>query len=284
MARASAPRAMRGTATHAQPAEGMNLQKVFIATPTAGGIVTVAYASTLIATTIALRKRNVGYRYTNFDGSDIVVARNYLANTFLQDKACSHILFVDSDMAVSQELIGKLLDSQKEFIGTIYPERKIDLEAFGSYLLKGYSHKGALASSMRYNIKHFAKDVVIENGMCRVRACGFGCVLIAKPVFEKLIQFQRVGKFVSSLMQRAGYAGEAYDFFGEIAQENGDCLSEDYSFCERVHQLAANEIWAVIGDPVGHVGQFTYGAPYVDKIAAPHEARSRAPTLKIAKQ
>ena len=93
----------------------MQLKKVFIASPTVSGIVTTAYAGTLMAVTMGLQKRNVTYRYTNFDGSDIVMARNYLANAFLQDETASHILYVDSDMAVPQDTLSVLFDSDKEF-------------------------------------------------------------------------------------------------------------------------------------------------------------------------
>ena len=94
----------------------MTIEKVFIATPTAGGIVTTAYAGTLIAISLVLKERNVKYRYCNFDGSDVVAARNYLANSFLQDTSCSHILFVDSDMSVAPETLSVMVDSHRQLL------------------------------------------------------------------------------------------------------------------------------------------------------------------------
>jgi hypothetical protein len=264
--------------------EAMPIEKVFIATPTAGGIVTAAYAGTLIAVTLVLKERNLKYRYTNFDGSDLVAARNYLANSFLQDTSCSHILFVDSDMAVAPETLSVMVDSHRDFIGTIYPERKLDLEKYGSYLLKGYGHKAALASSMQFNVLHFSQTVNIENGLCRVKGLGFGFVLIARSVFEKLIAQQSIGKASSSLLRKAGLTGTAYDFFSEIVLDNNEHLSEDYSFCERVNRGSICDIWALIGRPVGHVGQFTFGAPYIEKLMARRAPPEKVSVPKVVKQ
>lgn len=260
----------------------MTLKKVFIASPTVGGIVTTAYAGTLLSITMVLNKRGVSYRYVNFDGSDIVMARNYLANAFLQDAAASHILFVDSDMAVPQETLSVLFDCGKEFIGVVYPERKLDLERYGSFLMKGQTHRAALALSLIFNVRHFSNQVTVENGLCRVSGLGFGCVLIARSVFENIVAKKGADKMVSTKLRLAGLKGDMHDFFGEIALKNGDSLSEDYSFCERVNRTSACDIWAYVGGAVGHVGQFTYGASYLESLDA--QLRAAEKPEKIAKQ
>jgi hypothetical protein len=260
----------------------MPLKKVFIGSPTVGGIVTTAYAGTLLAITMVLNKQGDAYRYVNFDGSDIVMARNYLANAFLQDTSASHIMFIDSDMAVPQETLSAVFESGKEFIGVVYPERQLDLEKYGSYLMKGQTHRAALALSLIFNVRHFSESVTVQNGLCRVSGLGFGCVLIARSVFETIVATNGVEKLVSAKLRRAGLTGDAYDFFGEIALESGDHLSEDYSFCERVNRTAACDIWAYIGGTVGHVGQFTYGGSYLDSLDARMRAGAK-PETKIAK-
>jgi hypothetical protein len=250
----------------------MNFEKVFIATPTAGGIVAAAFANTLVGITLALGNRNIKYSYCTIDSSDIVTARNYLANSFIRDETSSHILFIDSDMAVPQETLATMISSEKDFIGTVYPQRNIDLQKYGSFLLKGYSHEAALASALHYNVRHFRKDITVENGLCRVRGMGFGFVLIARTVFEKLINQNVVLKLRSSILKKVNLDGETYDFFAELPLESGERLSEDYSFCERVNRAQAAEIWAVIGKPVGHVGKYTYGVPYIEKLRADEKA------------
>lgn len=272
-----------GIAAEFERFSAMKIEKAFIATPTAGGIVTTSYAATLVAVTIALKQRNINYRFRTLDGSDVVFARNYLANTFLQDATCTHILFIDSDMAISRQVLALMLDSGKAFIGAVYPERRLDLEVYSSFLLKGYTHQEALSLALKYNVKHLGNQVPIENGLCRVRHFGFGCVLIARSVFEELVAHKRVERLVSPMMQKVDLTGDAYDFFSPVSMENGGLLSEDYSFCERVNRLAASEIWAVVGETVGHVGQFTYGAPYIDRLKARQRTAGNPPAAKVAK-
>jgi len=61
-----------------------------------------------------------------------------------------------------------------------------------------------------------------------------------------------------------------YDFFGEITLEDGDSLSEDYSFCKRWRSMPDSEIWAVVDEPIGHVGDM------VVRCALPESASFRA--------
>ena len=57
---------------------------VLIATPTAGQLVTTAYTATLVNATKALHEAGLDYHHSTFDGADIVMARNYLANEALR--------------------------------------------------------------------------------------------------------------------------------------------------------------------------------------------------------
>jgi hypothetical protein len=67
-------------------------------------------------------------------------------------------------------------------------------------------------------------------------------------------------------LQKIGLDGPFYDFFGEITLEDGDSLSEDHSFCKRWRSIPGNEIWAVVDEPIGHVGDMVYNAPYLNRL------------------
>jgi hypothetical protein len=67
-------------------------------------------------------------------------------------------------------------------------------------------------------------------------------------------------------LQKSGLEGPFYDFFGDIVLEDGDSLSEDYSFCRRWLTMPGNEIWAVVDEPIGHVGDIIYSAPYINRL------------------
>ena len=63
-----------------------------------------------------------------------------------------------------------------------------------------------------------------------------------------------------------GLEGPFYEFFSEITLEDGRRLSEDYSFCKRWRSMPGKEIWAIVDEPVGHVGDMVYSAPYLKRL------------------
>ena len=66
--------------------------KVVIATPTAGGMTMTAYTQTVVGATIAISEVGGTYRLLTVDGADVVISRNLLAHSFLQDASADHIL------------------------------------------------------------------------------------------------------------------------------------------------------------------------------------------------
>lgn len=242
--------------------------RVMIATPTTGGLTTTAYAQSIVAATIAIHERGGTYRHLSIDGADVVIARNILAHAFMQDESCDHILFLDSDMAVELTVFRHLLGLDAPLVGAAYSERRIDLPAFARAMAEEENEARARALASSYTVRMAPGQKQVRNGCVSVDALGFGCVLIAKSVFTALVERKIVRPFVSSKLKSLGLTGVVHDFFDEIELENGDWLSEDYSFCRRVRQLGDVEVLAYVGPGVGHVGAFTYSGPYIERLKA----------------
>ena len=97
---------------------------------------------------------------------------------------------------------------------------------------------------------------------------GFGCVLIARAVFE-LMSERGVARPKTSAKRRAsGLKGDIWNFFDPIERPDGDQLSEDYAFCARVRELGDVPLLAYVGPGIGHVGPFTYGAAFIERLKA----------------
>jgi len=73
---------------------------VLIATPTAGGVVKAFYATTLVKTIIAVKEAGWGVDFITVDGSYISKSRNYFAHLLLRQPHFTHLVMIDSDMAV----------------------------------------------------------------------------------------------------------------------------------------------------------------------------------------
>lgn len=242
--------------------------RIMIATPTAGGVTTVAYAKTLIAATIAIHEAGGGYRHLNVDGADVVIARNLLAHALLQDESCTHILFIDSDMSVELEVLRHFLNVRKPMVGAAYSERRIDLTAFADAMAEERNEGRAKALASPFTVRMAPGKKTVLQQLCVVDALGFGCVLIAREVFTAMIAREIVKPVVSAKL--AGITGGAtvYDFFDPIALDTGEWLSEDYAFCRRVGALGDVDVLAYVGPGVGHVGNFSYSGPYLERMKA----------------
>ncbi|MEM8754107.1 MAG: hypothetical protein AAGF90_14100 [Pseudomonadota bacterium] len=242
--------------------------RTVIATPTAGGTVTAAYAQTLVAATSALTDHGADYRLLTIDGADVATARNLLAHSFLSDPSATHILFIDSDMAIDAAVFARLLKLDAPIVGAAYAERGIDLGALHSAMAEERNLPRARALASNFTIRMAPGEATVRDGFVEVASFGFGCVLIRRAVFGALVDRALVEPFVSSRLKRLGIEGTVWSFFGEIALDDGGRLSEDFSFCRRVRSLGDVPLLAYVGPGVGHVGQFTYGGPFIERLKA----------------
>jgi hypothetical protein len=102
--------------------------------------------------------------------------------------------------------------------------------------------------------------------MCRADRVALGCSAIRREAFERLIDAGTVRMRPDEFLRRSGFGDCFYNFFDEIRLENGDTLSEDYAFCQRWRSIPGNEIWAVVDEAIGHVGDMVYASPYLNRL------------------
>ena len=244
---------------------------VLIATPTAGGVVKTLYATTLVKTVKAVTEAGWGVDYVTVDGSYISKARNYFVNVLRSQPYFTHLVMIDSDMSVEGQLICRLIRCDKPVVATAYSQRRMDMGAFAQAARNPELAPDDLAAlALEYNLQPEpeagTRQVRVVDGMCRVTQVALGCAAIRRDAFESLIAAGVARSRPDRFLQRCGFEGPFYDFFDEVTLEDGDILSEDYSFCKRWRSVAGNEIWAVVDEPIGHVGDMVYGAPYLHRL------------------
>jgi hypothetical protein len=250
---------------------GEDWMHVLFATPTAGGIVKSVYAATLFKAVRAVKDAGWKADFATFDGSCIAAARNYFANTLVRQPHFTHLVMVDSDMSFEGHIVCRLLRSDKPVAAGAYSKRRMDMGAFAEAARNPKLAPTDLAAlALEYNLavelEPGTRQVKVIDGMCRVDRIALGCAAIRREAFERLIAGKMVQLRPDRLLQRTDLKGPIYDFFGEITLEDGDRLSEDYSFCRRWRSVVGNEIWALVDESIGHVGDMVYGAPYVNRL------------------
>jgi len=244
---------------------------VLIATPTAGGVVKALYATTLVKTVLAVTNAGWGVDFVSVDSSYISKSRNYFAYLLLRQPHFTHLVMIDSDMSFEGNVICRLLSCDKPVVAAAYSQRRMDMEAFAQAARNPALELAELnALALEYNIQieiePGGSQVKVVDGMCRVNHVALGCAVIRRDAFESLIAAGIVRLRPDRFLQKSGFAGPFYGFFDEITYEDGDNLSEDYSFCRRWRSVPGDEIWAVIDEPIGHVGDMVYGAAYMKRL------------------
>ena len=248
--------------------KGVALLHILFATPTAGGVVKAGFAVTLFRAAIAVKEAGWGADLVTIDSSYVASARNYFANVLVRQLQFTHLVMIDSDMSFKGDIICRLLRSGKPFVAGTYPKRRMDLAIFAQAARDSELGIDQLAAvSLEYNItlEPGIRELKILDGMCRVDRIGLGCAVIRREALVSLIDSGIVGLRPDGFLQGLGMEGPYYDFFSEIRLDDGDRLSEDYSFCERWRSKPGNEIWALVDEPIGHVGEMIYDAPFLNR-------------------
>ncbi len=246
--------------------------KVFIATPTIASTMQVETTLSIVNMVNELRDAGHGADWFNYDGAYVTRARHILASIFLSRTDFTHLLFLDSDIGVPKGAITRLLRTGQEVIGLACPLRHFEIARFAEAARAAPEGPPDLARlnalSRRFNIEPDAADPVIRNGLLRVNRIGFGCIMIARSAFEKLIASGQVTRHVSEGFRQLAGVGEYWGFFDELNLPEG-FVSEDYAFCRRWLDLPDSRIWALTDMPVAHIGAYAHRAAYLDQFRPP---------------
>lgn len=195
--------------------------KVMIGTPTAGFI----RNSTFIDYIYQLEKPNAILTYSH--GASPAKGRNLIIETALE-ASCTHVMFIDDDMAPPAYGLMRLLSHDKDIVT-------------GLYLMRSYPHLPVVfdeAYSDGLN-KHMFLTPGLE-GLVEVTNAGLGFVLIKTDVFRKM--------------------DKPWITLGEL-EKDGWC--DDISFFNRA-RAAGFKIYCDLNCCVGHMAQTTVTPTLVD--------------------
>jgi len=234
--------------------------KIFIATPMYGGMCTGQYAASLVELVGVLA--NAGHESfygKTYNESLITRARNSLVNQFLRTD-CDYLLFIDADHGFKAAEILKMIESNVELIGAIYPMKNINWQGVVNAHENGIKTEelGKYAGFFSANLKNKGDEPVtffLDQPLI-VENVATGMMLIKRKVFEKMIP--TTDTYASS--DNTGlvdFDKTHYEFFKTEIDENKILLSEDYYFCKKWEKLGGN-VYAAPWVQITHFGSYEF--------------------------
>jgi GT2 family glycosyltransferase len=174
--------------------------KIFIGVPHSGAILTPCVKSLLNLDLSGFQQAKIYFE----QGTLLHFQRNNLVRKALEEKA-DYLFFVDSDMGFPQNTVKKLFSHKKDVVSGIYFSKA---SPFLPVMYSQVDKKG-----------YIPRIDYPKNELFEVDAVGAGCLLISTKIFKKI--------------------EEPYFFFSERKVLQGQSISEDMFFCEKVRKAGS---------------------------------------------
>jgi hypothetical protein len=184
-------------------------------------------------------------------------ARNACACHFL-NSSCTHILFIDADIMFNPKDVIKMILHKKHIVAGSYPKKALKFDLIKEAASSSSSMSEFISKSVNY-ASNFKKDGEVNNALVEVLDAPTGFMLIARPVFIKLVNEYPEIKYTNDIQayKLYEYKGHMYDFFQSCVIE-GRYLSEDYGFCRLYQKIENSKIFIDFSVQLVHIGQFYY--------------------------
>lgn len=164
-------------------------------------------------------------------------ARNSLVAKMLYfEPKSTHLMFIDADIGFEPEEIFKLVISDKDVVGGLYPKKALPV----SYVVN--------------KVPNAEKN----GNLVEVMNLGTGFMLIKREVLEQMIAANPDLHYMDAIGLDPKYDPFKYALFDtEIDPITREYLSEDYLFCKRWRAMGG-KVWADLSITLNHIGHYTF--------------------------
>ena len=249
-----------------------------ILTPCYGASCNINYVESLLNTITFFNTINLKYKiYFCHNDSLVSRARNNLIAKAMADMETTHILFIDSDIRWEPFDVIKLIMSNKQLIGGVYPQKKylwnkLADKEFINNLIESKKDtvfqeiipddKLIQYNLLKYNINYKSENVQITNNLAQIKHLATGFMMIKRETIEKMCLEYNKTKYTDD----AGFLTEkeekyTYALFDCGVIEN-HYYSEDWLFCHRWSKIGG-EIWIDVTINLVHCGVENYDGNYL---------------------
>jgi hypothetical protein len=233
---------------------------LMVATPCYGGLVTTAYANSLLKLQTACRSRSIDFEWLMLNGDALITrARADLVAHFLDRPDATHFMFIDADIGFEPEQVFRLIDFGADMTAGAYPVKRIDWNRVREVMAAGLPQPQSTALEYVFEVEDPAR-IVARDGFVKVRYAGTGFLMIRRSVLTALcaafpqLKYRRTSSTADPLAS-SPHRFALFDCM--IDEASGVYLSEDYAFSRRWTGLGG-DIWVDATSKLTHVGAVAF--------------------------
>ena len=242
-------------------------ERIFIATPCYGGMLTEAYFRSMVRTLTFFNQHQIPIAFGTIANESLVTrARNVLVAYFLQSNY-TRLLFIDADIEFQVEDVLKLIAHNKEVCVGAYPKKGVNWQRIKDSITSKQGQEisdrdiAAAGSDYAINFKFVnreMKQIAIENGVIKLHDGATGFMMIKREAIDKMIAAYPDLKYNNDLNTPPDLQDFFYAFFDTmIDPKDRRYLSEDYTFSRRWQDIGG-DIWLDPSISLNHFGSFNF--------------------------
>ena len=247
--------------------------KIFVATPVHSEC-SIHYTQALLKFQKQCMMNSIMVSFALLKSSLVTQGRNLCVSNFLKDPInYTHLLFIDSDIDFTFNVIMKMLKFDREVIATPYPMKHIHWDQIWNKIQNGNikNIEELKRAGHTYPIKldnHTGENIPVVDGVMEVSHAPTGCMLIKRQVFDKMIKAYPNDKIEqATVINGMAVINEYnYNFFDTIHDpETKKYYGEDFGFCKKWTAIGG-KCYCYITEDITHVGEYAYNGKLMDNL------------------
>ena len=250
---------------------GLLRQKhIFIATPCYGGQIGEPYFRSMMRLAILCNKYDIPFTVSTLANESLVTrGRNTLVSFFMENKAATHLFFIDADIEFNPEDLLRMVAYDKPITVGAYPKKAVNWESIvnaarnnpeeTAQTIEGHSSNYVVNFDFLKDDKgNRTPQVQIIDNLVKLKDAGTGFMCIKKEVIQQMFDKHPEMKYVNDINVDQKFEPYMYALFDTmIDPESRRYLSEDYTFC-RLWQNMGGEVYLDPRTALNHVGHYTF--------------------------
>ena len=239
--------------------------KLFVGTPVHSDV-SIHYFKASLEFQKECYVRKIPVMFQVMKSSLVTQGRQLCVAAFLNSQ-CTHLLFVDSDIAYSYKMFEKMVNYDKDICMVPYPIKSMDFQKIKKKIQNGSELDPMLLGNQYTMSITDPTNIKMENGFIEVERGPAGCMLIKREALDKLIKeypeftIEQHTLIDGKLIKRP----HMYNFFDTYWNpEDKTYTGEDFYFC-KLAKHAGIKMYALVDEYISHHGEFTYTGRLIDE-------------------